>query len=343
MGKQGGVVPGPSLTPPALAARGDRRKQRRVDPSAQTSDALFFALLGLDGAGKSTVLARLKKDLGPAPKASWGFSVQTIGVRVGWRRMQATFYDVGGSAKIRNIWTNYLADVHGCFYVVDSADGNRLAESAEALRRIYMDSRLNGKPLVILANKQNLPGAEADLAKFASLLDVAKLCPAGEDSFLRERSASSITVGRHIMIQKCVAEKVGFWGRTCDSGIRKELHEIQHNRNWLGSERKRSSGYAWSSISVAPLSKAISRPRQGLEASIRRLAARPPLHREKHHFLQHKNPQRPRHSPPPKKRPSISYFCQRSHSARANHLSASVQTPQICWSQPPGTGKKVQS
>jgi len=57
-----------------------------------------------------------------------------------------TLYDIGGGTRIRDIWRNYFADVHGLVYVVDSSDVGRFTESRMALEVVFKDPLISGKP-----------------------------------------------------------------------------------------------------------------------------------------------------------------------------------------------------
>ena len=70
-------------------------------------------------------------------------------------------YDLGGGKRIRGIWKAYMADVHGCIFVVDSADEDRIAECREVFAETLRDPHLSGKPIVVFANKQDLPEAKS--------------------------------------------------------------------------------------------------------------------------------------------------------------------------------------
>ena len=48
---------------------------------------------------------------------------------------------------------------HGVIYVLDASDQDRLEESRQLLRQTLMNEHLRGKPLLLLANKQDRPGA----------------------------------------------------------------------------------------------------------------------------------------------------------------------------------------
>ena len=60
-----------------------------------------------------------------------------------------TLYDVGGGARIRDIWQNYFADVHAVVYVVDSSQPDRLDESRTVLEALFKDPLCSGKPCLL--------------------------------------------------------------------------------------------------------------------------------------------------------------------------------------------------
>lgn len=72
---------------------------------------------------------------------------------------EVTLYDVGGGEGIRGMWEHYYAECHGAVYVVDSADKERMEQAKEALRDATANEHLRGKPLLILANKQDIATA----------------------------------------------------------------------------------------------------------------------------------------------------------------------------------------
>ena len=128
--------------------------------------------VGLDGAGKSTLLQTIAGD----PEEP---TVPTVGFHNVALRRERTFdsgfdvdvFDLGGGKRIRGIWKHYVADVHACVFVVDSADSKRAEEAREALLETIRDPQLSGKPVAVFANKQDLPGArsEAEVAKALGL------------------------------------------------------------------------------------------------------------------------------------------------------------------------------
>ena len=113
-------------------------------------------LLGLDGAGKTTILYKLKLNETVESCPTIGFNVETVSPRKG---VTFTVWDVGGQDKIRPLWKHYFRDADGLMFVVDSLDVGRVSEAQKELNGLLSDPQLGGIPVVILANKQDLPGA----------------------------------------------------------------------------------------------------------------------------------------------------------------------------------------
>mmetsp|Transcript_23928 Transcript_23928/g.65198 ORF Transcript_23928/g.65198 Transcript_23928/m.65198 type:complete len:187 (-) Transcript_23928:374-934(-) len=112
-------------------------------------------MLGLDAAGKTTVLYRLKvgKVLTTVPTV--GFNVETVE----YRNIHFNVWDVGGQDKIRKLWRHYFGDTDGLIFVVDSSDCDRLEDAREELQKLLAAEELREAVLLVLANKQDLPGA----------------------------------------------------------------------------------------------------------------------------------------------------------------------------------------
>jgi len=109
------------------------------------------ALLGVDNAGKSTILYRLKGEIQEFVAPTIGFSSEII--KQG--RLTLKVFDLGGGANIRGIWPRYYAELHGAVFVIDSSDRTRLHVAREVLHEVLDHGRFANKPLLILANKQD--------------------------------------------------------------------------------------------------------------------------------------------------------------------------------------------
>lgn len=70
-------------------------------------------------------------------------------------------WDVGGQPRFRSMWERYCRNVQAIVYVVDAADHERMEESARLLHDLLQRPTLQGVPLLVLGNKNDLPHALA--------------------------------------------------------------------------------------------------------------------------------------------------------------------------------------
>ena len=136
-----------------LAALGGALKSVFSDFSERHAKIL---MLGLDAAGKTTVLYKLKLNEVVSTIPTIGFNVETV--KPG-KNVSFTVWDVGGQDKIRPLWRHYFTGTEGLVFVVDSADKTRFSEARDELNWILESEEMTGVPLVIMANKQDMPNA----------------------------------------------------------------------------------------------------------------------------------------------------------------------------------------
>ncbi|XP_076000952.1 ADP-ribosylation factor 1 [Genypterus blacodes] len=125
--------------------------------------ALFFKLrkemrilmVGLDAAGKTTILYKLKLGEIVTTIPTIGFNVETVE----YKNISFTVWDVGGQDKIRPLWRHYFQNTQGLIFVVDSNDRERVNEAREELMRMLSEDELRDAMLLVFANKQDLPNA----------------------------------------------------------------------------------------------------------------------------------------------------------------------------------------
>uniref|UniRef100_A0A8D2BRS3 ADP-ribosylation factor n=1 Tax=Sus scrofa TaxID=9823 RepID=A0A8D2BRS3_PIG len=126
-------------------------------------------MVGLDAAGKTTILYKLKlgeivttiptiakvfiKHFLPLPNL--GFNVETVE----YKNISFTVWDVGGQDKIRPLWRHYFQNTQGLIFVVDSNDRERVNEAREELTRMLAEDELRDAVLLVFVNKQDLPNA----------------------------------------------------------------------------------------------------------------------------------------------------------------------------------------
>ena len=128
-------------------------------------------MLGLDNAGKTTVLYKYKVNELVTTIPTIGFNVETVHLG---KNVSFTVWDVGGQDKIRVLWKHYFTGCEGLVYVIDSADRTRFAEAKNELDWILGSDEMSGVPLVVLANKQDLPQA-ATPSEVANSLGLSKI------------------------------------------------------------------------------------------------------------------------------------------------------------------------
>ena len=114
-------------------------------------------MLGLDAAGKTTILYQLKMGETVKTIPTIGFNVETLD----YKGLNFTVWDVGGQDKIRVLWKHYYQNTDGLIFVVDSNDQDRIEDAAEELKKMLAEEELKDCAVLVMANKQDLNGALA--------------------------------------------------------------------------------------------------------------------------------------------------------------------------------------
>ena len=117
-------------------------------------------IIGLDNAGKTTVLERLKNIFLKTPEISAELIPPTIGMNLGKMEIagnKAIFWDLGGQQSLRSIWDHYFQEADAVLFVLDAADPSRFAEARAALQNVIGHRELRPTvPLAVMANKQDV-------------------------------------------------------------------------------------------------------------------------------------------------------------------------------------------
>ncbi|KAG4182357.1 hypothetical protein ERO13_A09G040865v2 [Gossypium hirsutum] len=116
-------------------------------------------ILGIDKAGKTTLLEKLKSVYSNLAGVPPDRIVPTVGLnigRIGVSNTKFVFWDLGGQPGLRSIWEKYYEEAHAVIFVIDAACPSRFEDSKSALEKVLRHEDLQGAPLLILANKQKL-------------------------------------------------------------------------------------------------------------------------------------------------------------------------------------------
>ena len=113
-------------------------------------------MVGLDATGKTTALSKLELGDIVTTTITKGFDVDTVD----YKNITFAVWDVGeGQEKIRPLWRHYYTNVQGLIFMVDSTDKARLDEAREELHKMLNEDEFKEIPLLVFANKQDLPNA----------------------------------------------------------------------------------------------------------------------------------------------------------------------------------------
>ncbi|XP_076035515.1 uncharacterized protein LOC143021723 isoform X1 [Oratosquilla oratoria] len=189
-------------------------------------------LVGLDNAGKTTAAKGIVGDPVEDVAPTIGFAPEELE----YRGCSITIYDLGGGVRIRPVWKNYFAEVHGVIFVVDASDPSRAEECKQVLINLLSHKQISGKPILLLANKQDVDAAmdEIDVCEKLDLECIVNRykCPT------RVETCSSITTnkgkpdkpiadGFRWLIDSIIAEYVQLNKRVKDD---KEKQRLQFQR-----------------------------------------------------------------------------------------------------------------
>ncbi|KAL3269760.1 hypothetical protein HHI36_008820 [Cryptolaemus montrouzieri] len=124
-------------------------------------DEYCVLILGLDDAGKTTYLEAAKMKLTKNYSAINPLKITTtVGLNIGRievNGIRLNFWDLGGQTELQSLWDKYYAESHAVIYIVDSSDRDRIDESKETFDKVIASENLKGVPLLVLANKQDIP------------------------------------------------------------------------------------------------------------------------------------------------------------------------------------------
>ena len=109
-------------------------------------------MLGLDAAGKTTILYQLKLGMNLETIPTMGFVYE----KIEHKNFKLSVWDVAGQDALRPLWKHYYQNTKAIIFVVDSSDEKRLGLAKEELHKIMNDDEVKDAVLLVLANKMDL-------------------------------------------------------------------------------------------------------------------------------------------------------------------------------------------
>ncbi|KAL4787501.1 ADP-ribosylation factor family-domain-containing protein [Aspergillus varians] len=111
-------------------------------------------MLGLDNAGKTTIVKQIMKEDVTTVSPTLGFIIKTIDF-AGYR---LNIWDVGGQKTLRSYWKNYFEKTDTLIWVVDATDRLRVDDCRDELGGLLLEERLMGASLLVFLNKTDIEG-----------------------------------------------------------------------------------------------------------------------------------------------------------------------------------------
>ncbi|KAI6202403.1 ADP-ribosylation factor-like protein 3 [Aphelenchoides besseyi] len=138
----------------------------------QQGRELRILLLGLDNAGKTTILKKLASEDVTHITPTQGFNIKSVVAE----DIKLNVWDIGGQRKIRPYWKNYFDNTDVLIYVIDSTDKKRFDETALELSELLEEEKLKNVPVLVFANKQDLFNAApaSEIADGMQLLSLSR-------------------------------------------------------------------------------------------------------------------------------------------------------------------------
>lgn len=112
-------------------------------------------MLGLDAAGKTTLLYKLRIGEVVTTIPTIGFNVETVT----YKSLSLVVHDIGGQDRLRPLWRRFYDNANAVIFVVDSCDAARLPVARDELHRLMAEDSLRDAKILVYANKQDAPGA----------------------------------------------------------------------------------------------------------------------------------------------------------------------------------------
>ncbi|KAI7883909.1 ARF/SAR superfamily [Lichtheimia hyalospora FSU 10163] len=127
-------------------------------------------IVGLDNAGKTTILYRLLMNQIVVTTPTIGSNVEQIE----YKNIKFLMWDIAGQETLRSSWKTYYVDTKAVIMVIDSTDAARLNVAKEELHHMMESDQLQNASLLVFANKQDVKSS-LSAAKISEALSLSSL------------------------------------------------------------------------------------------------------------------------------------------------------------------------
>ncbi|KAN0009248.1 hypothetical protein ACTFIU_006523 [Dictyostelium citrinum] len=133
----------------------------------QKEKELRILMLGLDNAGKTTILKKFNGEDISTISPTLGFNIQTLM----YKEYKLNIWDIGGQKTLRSYWRNYYEENDAVIWVIDSSDIRRIDDCKYELKKLLEEEKFAGASFLVFANKQDLDGAmtSEEISKYLDL------------------------------------------------------------------------------------------------------------------------------------------------------------------------------
>ncbi len=127
------------------------------------------AIVGLDGAGKTTIVKRILRSEFTLTRPTFGVNIEIYK----YRSLEFIVYDLGGQNPLReSLWEKFITSADGLVFVLDSADKGRFELASEEFNRALSFNKT--APILFISNKIDLEDA-ASTDEILNIIDFGEL------------------------------------------------------------------------------------------------------------------------------------------------------------------------
>ncbi|KAG8744845.1 dihydroorotate dehydrogenase [Ceratobasidium sp. 414] len=169
--------------------------------AARRMEEMKLLILGLDNAGKTTMLYKITMGEAVDTAPTVGSNTEVFE----YKNLKFVLWDIGGQSSLRQSWSQYFTAARAVILVVDSCDAGRLSLAKEELHKMCADESLKGALLLVFANKQDVRGC-LTAARISEELRLTDLRDHGMLRVDRSRVSSVVESRQNANIQTSLFE-----------------------------------------------------------------------------------------------------------------------------------------